>query len=117
MGFFQKAKAWLLDDHCTGCAVPMDTVKKQLYMLPNLIVGHYVAYDDPHFYESHMVQVNKKADIPTGFYACYAYVYQCPKCHKQVVKLKIFLPVRDQEQLEDTYLYEEPSLIKFVLES
>lgn len=116
MGLFSKAKAWLLDDHCTPCAVKMDTVKKQLYMLP-MTVGHYTKHDDPNYYEHNLVKVDKKADIPTGFYACGAYLYKCPKCGQQAVKLNIFLPVRDEEQFEDTYLFENGELDNFIKNS
>lgn len=113
MGLFQKAKSWLLDDHCTGCAVKMDTAKKQLYLLP-MTVGHYNSHDDPGYYEANLVPVAKKADIPTGYYACGAYIYQCPKCQKKVVKLMIFLPVRDQEKFEDTHVFEHGELVDFI---
>ncbi len=116
MSIFTKAKAWLLDDHCTPCATKMNTVKKQLYMLP-MTVGHYEQHDDPHYYEYNLTKVNKKADIPTGYYACGAYLYQCPKCGHKTVKLNIFLPVRDQEQYEDSYVFENGELDDFVANS
>ena len=116
MGFLKKAKALLKDDWCKKCTEPMQLEKKQLYTLP-MTVGHYVQHDDPNYYQTNLIKVNKKADIPTGFYACGAYLYHCPHCGKKVVKLTIFLPVRDQEQFEDVYLFENGEMNDFVLNS
>ncbi len=113
MGLFQKAKAWLRDDYCTGCTTEMQLLKKQLFYLP-MTVGHYVEHDDPNYYQTNCVKVAKKSDIPTGFYACGAYLYQCPKCQKKVVKLTIFLPVRDQEQVDGVELFEHGELVDFL---
>lgn len=114
MGLFKKAKAWLRDDYCTGCTEPMNLLKKQLFALPNMTVGHYEDHDDPNYYETNLVKVTKKADIPAGIYACGAYLYQCPKCQKKVVKLTIFLPVRDQEQVDGVELFENGEMVDFL---
>lgn len=117
MGFFDKVKAKFKDDWCEKCTKPMDLKKKQLFMLPGLMVGHYVQHDDPNYYVQNMVKVNKKADIPSGVYACGTYVYHCNECQRDVVKIVVFLPVRDQEQVEEAFLYEDPDLLKLILES
>lgn len=114
MGIFKKAKAWLLDDWCTGCTEQMKLQKKQLFALPSMTVGHFVDHDDPNYFETNCVKVAKKADIPPGCYACGAYLYQCPKCQKKVVKLTIFLPVRDQEQTDGVHVFENGELVDFI---
>ena len=114
MGLFQKAKAWLRDDYCTPCVTQMNLRKKQLYALPSMTVGHYTEHKDPSYYEKNLVKIQKKADIPAGVYACGAYLYQCPKCQKKVVKLTIFLPVRDQEQLDGIEIFENGELVDFL---
>lgn len=113
MGFFQKIKAWALDDWCTGCTEQMKLVKKQLFVLP-MTVGHYVDHDDPNYYETNLQKVAKKADIPAGFYACGMYLYQCPKCQKKVVKIINFLPVRGEEQVDGAHLFESGELVDFI---
>lgn len=113
MGFLQKFKAVFHDDWCQSCTTPMHLQKKQLFSLP-MTVGHYVQHDNPNYYVENMLPVSKKAEIPTGFYACGAYLYHCPQCGKNIVKLTIFLPVRDQEQVEEAFLYEDPNLIKLL---
>lgn len=114
MGIFKKAKAWLHDDWCTGCTEEMKLLKKQLFCLPTMTVGHYVDQNDPNYYQTNLVKVNKKSDIPAGVYACGAYLYQCPKCQKKVVKLTVFLPVRDQEQVDGVQLFENGELVDFL---
>jgi len=114
MGVFDKLKAKFKDDWCEHCAKPMNLRKKQLLMLPNLTVGHYVSHDDPNYYLQNAVKVNRKADIPSGVYACGSYLYHCNGCGRDVVKLVVFLPVRDEEQVEEAFLYEDPELVKFI---
>lgn len=104
MGIIKKFKAYFKDNACPECYEDMDIEKKQLFMFPAM-VGHYEHHDSPNFYINNMVPVSKKADIPTGVYACGAIKYTCPKCGKKVVKLSIFLPVRDQEKYEDTIFF------------
>lgn len=114
MGFLNKLKAALKDDWCSGCAEQMNLLKKQLFILPTMTVGHYVEHDDPNYFVQNMFKVAKKAEIPAGVYACGAYLYQCPKCQKKVVKLVVFLPVRDQEQVDGAHLFEDPKLIELI---
>ncbi len=114
MGFLDKIKSKFKDDWCEKCTAPMRLEKKQLYMLPTMTVGHYVSHDDPNYYYQNLVKVDKKADIPTGFYACGTYIYHCDKCGRDVAKLVVFLPVRDAEQVEEAFLYEDPDLLKFL---
>ncbi len=115
MSIFKKAKAWLLDDWCTECVTQMNLRKKQLFCLP-MTVGHFTDYEDPHYYTTHLTKVSKKADIPVGVYACGAHLYQCPKCQKKLVKLTIFLPVRDQEQIDGIHVFDDPNIIKLIEE-
>lgn len=82
-------------------------------MLP-MMVGHYVAHKDADYYKKNLVPVDKKADIPTGMYACGIIEYKCPKCCHRAVKLSIFLPVRDQEKPEDAYLFENGEMDDFL---
>lgn len=91
----------------------MNLTKKQLYALP-MMVGHYESIDDPNYYVQNLIKVQKKSDIPTGCYACGTYLYHCPKCNKTVAKLTIFLPVRDQEQIEESHLMDNTELINFL---
>lgn len=116
MGFLRKVQSIFHDDWCQDCTAAMDLRKKQLFALP-MTVGHYVEHDDPNYFLQNLTKVDKKADIPTGLYACGSYLYHCPKCNKEIVKLTIFLPVRDQEQVETSYLYSDPDLIKFIKNS
>lgn len=104
MGIIKKFKAYFNDKACPECYEDMDIEKRQLFMFPAM-VGHYQHYDSPEYYLSNMVPVSQKADIPTGVYACGAIKYVCPKCGKKVVKLSVFLPVRDQEKYEDTIFF------------
>ena len=113
MGFLRKAKALFHDDWCQECLDPMILQKKQLFALP-MTVGHYVSHDNPAYYVQHTTPVAKKAEIPTGFYACGTYLYHCPKCGKTVVKIVNFLPVRDAEQVEEAFLYADKDLIRYI---
>lgn len=79
-----------------------------------MMVGHYKSIDDPNYYVHNLVKVQKKSDIPTGYYACGTYLYHCPTCKTDIAKLTVFLPVRDQEQVEESHLMEDPALIKFL---
>lgn len=114
MGLLQKFKAALKDDWCGHCACAMDLQQKQLYALPSMTVGHYQTIEDPNYYLQNLVKVNKKAEIPVGIYACGTYLYNCPQCGKTVAKLVVFLPVRDQEQVDGAYLFENQTLIDFL---
>lgn len=114
MSFLDKLKSKFKDDWCEKCTKPMELRKKQLFMLPTMTVGHYVSHDDPNYYLKNMLKVNKKADIPVGFYACGTYLYHCPTCGRDIAKITVFLPVRDQEQIEESFLYEDKDLISFI---
>ncbi len=114
MGIFQKLKAALKDDWCSGCTVQMDEVGKQLYALPSMTVGHFQDIEDPNYYVQNLVKIQKKAEIPAGVYACGTYLYHCPQCGKTVAKLVVFLPVRDQEQVDGAHLFENKALIGFL---
>ncbi len=92
----------------------MNLLKKQLYALP-MTVGHYEEHNDAEYYLYNAIKVNRKADIPTGVYACGTYVYECPQCHKKFTKITVFLPVRDQEQYEGAFIFEDPRLENMIL--
>lgn len=113
MGIFKKVRAALRDDWCSKCCEPMDHEEKQLFFLPQR-VGHYRKHEDVEYYLENLELVEKKADIPTGYYACGAYVYFCPRCAKRIVKLLIFLPVRDEEMIEDVHVFEDERLRELV---
>lgn len=113
MSILKKAKAWLHDDWCTECVAPMEAQKKRLFLLP-MTVGHYETYDTAHYYRKNLIPVTKKSDIPAGTYASRLYLYHCPACGKNVVKVVNFLPVRDQEQIEETFLFEDQDLYDFI---
>lgn len=113
MGILRKAKALFHDDWCSKCQSEMNVEKKKLYMLP-MMVGHYTSHSSPDYYKKNLVPVLKKADIPTGMYACGVISYKCPKCCNRAVKLSIFLPVRDQEKPEDAFLFEKGELDDFL---
>lgn len=106
MGLFRKIRSTFHDDWCSQCQNEMEVVHKQLYLLPDMIVGHYIQHDDADYYKRNLVKVSKKADIPTGMYACGMHVYRCPYCGHRAVKLTVFLPVRDEEKLEQVLYFE-----------
>lgn len=113
MSLLRKVQAIFHDDWCQTCTSKMTLTKKQLYMLP-MMVGHYNSIDDPNYYVQNLVKVQKKSDIPTGYYACGTYLYHCPTCNTDIAKLTIFLPVRDQEQVEESHLMKDSALIEFL---
>lgn len=113
MGTIRKIRSFFHDDWCSECTEQMDVVKKQLYMLP-MIVGHYVSHRDASYYIKNLVKVEKKKDVPTGYYACGLHSYRCPKCNHQSVKLSIFLPVRDQEKQEEVLFFEKGEMDEFL---
>jgi len=116
MGLFKKMQSIFHADWCSICQCQMKEKKRQLYMLP-MIVGHYVSHDDPNYYKKNLIKVNCKADIPTGTYACGAIIYECPQCGNRIVKLSIFLPVRDEEKYEDSICYKNGELDDFIWKS
>ncbi len=109
MGLFRKLKAAFHDDWCGKCQTQMDETFRQLYMLP-MTVGHYCSHKDPEYYKRSLRKVSRKADIPAGMYACGAIAYRCPQCGCQMVKLSIFLPVRNEEMYEDGIIFENGEL-------
>jgi len=109
MGIFRKIKGIFHDDWCGKCQAKMDETIRQLYMLP-MTVGHYCSHKDAEYYKRNLQKVARKADIPAGVYACGAIAYRCPECGHQIVKLSIFLPVRDEEKFEDVLIFENGEL-------
>lgn len=101
MGLIKKFKAKFLDNCCSTCGCQVLECRRQLYMLP-MSVGNYISHKEADYYREQLQKVDRKADIPTGIYACGAVEYQCSECGRRAVQLQIFLPVRDQEKYEDT---------------
>lgn len=93
----------------------MDEVNRSLYMLP-MYVGNYVSHKDANYYKKNLRKVDRKKDIPPGVYACGIISYKCPKCSHRMVKLSIFLPVRDQEKYEDFIYFENGELDDFLIQ-
>ena len=114
MGLFRKAKAMFHDDWCSQCQAEMAQTFKQLYALPTMMVGHYVSHKEPEYYKRNLKRVGRKADIPTGMYACGVIAYRCPECGHRAVKLSIFLPVRDQEKHEEGFYFEKGEMDDFI---
>lgn len=113
MGIMQKIRSFFHDDICKQCQNQMEEKKRQLYILP-ITVGHYQEHKDVEYYKQNLRKVNCKADIPSGMYACGLVVYECPECGHRLVKLSIFLPVRDQEKYEDTVWFQNGEMDDFV---
>lgn len=113
MGLIQKIRSFFRDDICKQCQIQMEEKKRQLYMLP-MMVGHYQEHKNAEYYKQNLRKVNRKADIPSGMYACGLVMYECPECGNRLVKLSIFLPVRDQEKYEDTVLFQNGEMDDFV---
>ena len=109
MSFIRKFKALFHADWCDKCYQEMDLEKKKLFMLP-MMVGHYRSHNDAKYYLENLYFVKKKAEIPTGYYACGIKKYHCSHCHNDVVELDIFLPVRDQERYEETLFFKDGEL-------
>ncbi|MCI8309324.1 MAG: hypothetical protein HFJ45_03780 [Clostridia bacterium] len=113
MGIFRKMISIFHDDWCRKCQYQMDETWRQLYMLP-MRVGHYIEHNDANYYINNLYKVNCKADIPIGTYACGIIKYRCSRCGSELVKLSIFLPVRDQEKYEDTVYFNNGELDNFL---
>lgn len=109
MSIIKKLKSSFHDDWCKNCYEEMEMQNKKLFMLP-ILVGHYVSHTNPDYYKKNLTPVNKKEDIPTGFYACGITNYWCPKCSYKITKLSIFLPVRGIEKYEDTLIFKNGEL-------
>jgi len=113
MRLFWKFRSLFHDDWCKKCGSTMEIKKHSLYMLP-VLVSHYVSYQNANYYIDHLVKVNKKADIPIGYYACGIFTCHCPSCGYKTVKLSVFLPVRDQEKEEDIIYFEHGEMDNFL---
>ena len=114
MGLFRKMRAMFHEDWCNLCQSEMDVLHKQLYALPDMMVGHYISHESPEYYKNHLVPVAKKAEIPSGMYACGCHAYRCPQCGNRRTKLTIFLPVRDQEKIEEIIFFDHGELDGFL---
>lgn len=110
MGVFRKMRAAFHDDWCSQCQTQMVERERKLFALPNMMVGHYVSHKEPEYYYQNLRAVSRKADIPSGMYACGLIAYQCPQCGHRAVKASIFLPVREQEKIEEAILFEKGEL-------
>lgn len=115
MGVFRKMRAAFHDDWCSMCQTQMVEKGRKLFALPNMTVGHYVSHKEPEYYYKNLRAVSRKADIPSGMYACGLISYQCPQCGHHAVKASIFLPVRDQEKTEENILFEKGELDNLLL--
>ncbi len=100
-------------DWCKNCTNPMEVEKKQLYMLP-VLVSHYTPREDAKYFTDNLIKIEKKSDIPTGYYGCGIIKYRCTECNYERVKLSVFLPVRGIEKLEDVNFYEKGELDEFL---
>lgn len=92
----------------------MEIERKQLYAMPDQLVGHYVSHSDPNYYKTHLTPVSRKSDIPTGMYACGLILYRCPNCGHTAVKLSVFLPVREEEKVEECLYFDKREMDDFV---
>ncbi len=115
MGLLKKLRGLAHDDWCSQCQSQMDVTAKQLYALPKQMVGHYVIHEKADYYKdpSNMVPIQSKSQIPTGMYACGMHAYRCGKCGHRAVKLTVFLPVRDQEKVEQALYFDKGEMDDF----
>lgn len=113
MGIFRKIRSIFHEDWCNLCQSKMDVLKEQLYALPDIMVGHYCSHKDPDYYRNHLVLVSDKSQIPAGIYACRIRCYRCPQCGRRRTELTLFLPVRDQEKLEELIFFDNGELDDF----
>lgn len=114
MGLIDKWLRKYQDDWCRDCKCAMEKVRKQLFALPNMTVGHYAEHKDADYYKRNLRMVSKKADIPAGMYACGAIQYRCPECGRRLTVLDPFLPVRGEEKHEGTIAFEHGELDDFL---
>lgn len=113
MGLIKKLKSKILDKYCTKCQNEMNITRQSLYALPEMRVGHYVRHEDAGYYKNHLVPILQKSQIPAGMYACSMCVYQCPQCGHRAVKLTVFLPVREEEKLEQLLYFDKGEMDDF----
>lgn len=111
---FRKLRSKLHDDWCGRCTKVMEIERKQLYAMPEQLVGHYVSHSEAAYYKSHLTPVCRKSDIPTGMYACGMTLYRCPYCRFTAVKVCVFLPVREEEKIEECLYFDKCELDEFV---
>lgn len=114
MGILDKWLEKHQDDWCRPCNRKMEKRHKQLFALPDMWVGHYCEHKNPDYYRKNLRAVTCKADIPAGMYACGAIEYFCPECGHRMIKMDVFLPVRDQEKHESPVLFENGELDDFL---
>lgn len=114
MGLIGKLRAKIFDKYCTRCQHEMNVAAQWLYALPDLRVGHYVRHEDAGYYKQHLVAIRQKSQVPAGMYACNLYVYQCPQCGHRAVKLVVFLPVREEEKIEQGIYFDNGEMDDFV---
>lgn len=110
---FKKLKSLFHNDWCKNCLTEYTLIKKTLYSLPEM-VGHYVSHQNASYYINNLTKVNKKSEIPIGFYACGIKEFTCKNCGKKAVLLEIFLPVREEEKFEEFILFENGELDNFL---
>lgn len=113
MSFLRKIKGLFHEDWCPACNTEMTLDDKQLFMLDET-VSHYVSTRDAKYFQNNLIKVDKKSDISAGLYACGIKTYWCSECNKKIVYVQVFLPVRDQEKLEDAFYYENGELNQFL---
>ncbi len=114
MGLIGKLKAKFRDDCCSKCYAEMTLVGKPLYALPEMRVGHYVSHGDAAYYKKNMVPIQQKAQVPAGMYACGMHIYRCPQCGHRAVALTVFLPVRNEEKIEQQLYFENGEMDDYV---
>lgn len=114
MTLFRQLRERFHDDWCSRCTKEMEIERKQLYAMPEQLVGHYVSHTDAEYYKTHLTPVTRKADIPPGMYACGLILYRCPYCGHTAVKLTAFLPVRGEEMISEALYFEDCSLDQFL---
>lgn len=110
MGIFRKMRAMFHEDWCSLCQSEMDVMHKQLFALPDVTVGHYCSHEEPGYFREHLVPVGKKSQIPAGMYACGLHQYRCPQCGNRRTKLTVFLPVREEEKIEEILFFDHGEL-------
>ncbi|MCM1537857.1 MAG: hypothetical protein NC254_05630 [bacterium] len=114
MGLIGKLKSKILDKYCSRCQSELNVAAERLYALPDLSVGHYIRHEDAEYYKKHLVPIVQKSQVPAGMYACRATAYQCPQCGHRAVKLVVFLPVRDEEKMEQGLYFEKGEMDDFL---
>lgn len=114
MGILSRLKGKFRDDWCGKCQTEMTLLGKPLYALPTMRVGHYVQHDDADYYKKNLVPIRQKSQVPAGMYACGMHLYRCPVCGHRAVKLTVFLPVREEEKIEQLLLFENGEMDDFV---